>query len=110
MYIYLSKSKESYSHGFKHYPPKNMKWDDIVNSTKSGPAKFKQGVNIPEVDQEVWLTGISVTNGQSWKVKEFRDVQGAYKGKETCWVVTKESGGVIHSHPIGEAESRRLIK
>lgn len=41
VYIYLSKSKESYSHGFKHYPPKNMKWDDIVNSTKSGPAKFK---------------------------------------------------------------------
>lgn len=110
IYIYLSERKTSYTHGHKHYPPKNRPWEEVIKNTKSGPAKFKPEVNIESVDQNVWENGTPTTNGQNWKVKEFNNVQGAYKGKETTWVVTKESQGTIHSHPIGSNEARKLIK
>lgn len=79
-------------------------------NTKSGPAKFKPEVHIESVDRDVWENGTPTTNGQNWKVKEFNNVQGAYKGKETKWVVTKESQGTIHSHPIGSNEAVKLTK
>ncbi|PRB58200.1 hypothetical protein CQ001_16235 [Erwinia billingiae] len=110
IYVYLSEQKTSYAHGHKHYPPKNKTWDEIIKSTKSGPAKFKPGVNIESTDHDVWESGEPTTNGQNWKLKEFDDVQGAYKGKETKWVVTKESQGTIHSHPIGVQEAGKLTK
>ncbi|EIC86323.1 hypothetical protein [Serratia sp. M24T3] len=110
IYIYLSENKTSFAHGYKHHPPKNKSWKEIIDSTKTGPAKFKQGVDITSIDHEVWDTGTSTTNGQNWKVKEFGIVQGAYKGKETTWVVTKESQGTIHSHPIDADIARKLLK
>ena len=82
----------------------------MIKNTKSGPAKFKPEVHIESVDQDVWENGTPTTNGQNWKVKEFNNVQGAYKGKETKWVVTKDSQGTIHSHPIGSNEARKLTK
>jgi len=110
IYIYLSKNKTSLAHGYKHYPAKNKSWKDVVDSTKTGPAKFRKGVDIASIDYDVWETGIPTTNGQSWKIKEFDTVQGAYKGRETSWVVTKESQGTIHSHPIDAEVARKLLK
>lgn len=110
IYVYLSEQKTPYAHGHKHYSPKNRPWSEVVKNTKSGPAKFKPGVNIESIDQDVWENGTPTTNGQNWKVKEFNSVQGAYKGKETTWVVTKESQGTIHSHPIGSNEAGKLTK
>lgn len=110
IYVYLNEIKTSYTHGYKHYPPKNKPWDEVVKNTKSGSAKFKPEVNIESIDHDVWQNGTSTTNGQNWKVKEFDSVQGAYKGKETNLVVTKESQGTIHSHPIGPQEAGKLIK
>lgn len=110
IYVYLSEQKTPYAHGHKHYSPKNRPWSEVVKNTKSGPAKFKPGVNIESIDQDVWENGTPTTNGQNWKVKEFNSVQGAYKGKETTCVVTKESQGTIHSHPIGSNEAGKLTK
>ncbi|MDX7479581.1 type VI secretion system tip protein VgrG [Enterobacter roggenkampii] len=110
IYVYLNEVKTSYTHGYKHYPPKNKSWNEVVKNTKSGPAKFKPEVNIESIDHDVWENGTPTTNGQNWKIKEFDSVQGAYKGKETNWVVTKESQGTIHSHPIGPQEAGKLIK
>ncbi len=110
IYVYLNEVKTSYTHGYKHYPPKNKPWSEVVKNTKSGPAKFKPEVNIESIDHDVWENGTPTTNGQNWKIKEFDSVQGAYKGKETNWVVTKESQGTIHSHPIGPQEAGKLIK
>ncbi|HAT1577354.1 TPA: hypothetical protein I8Y25_003779 [Raoultella ornithinolytica] len=110
IYVYLSENKTSFAHGYKHHPPKNKSWKDIIDSTKTGPAKFKKGVDIAIIDHDVWETGTPTTNGQNWKVKEFDTVQGAYKGKETSWVVTKESQDTIHSHPIDADVARKLLK
>ena len=110
IYVYLNEIKTSYTHGYKHYPPKNKPWSEVVKNTKSGPTKFKPDVNIESIDHDVWENGTPTTNGQTWKVKEFDSVQGAYKGKETNWVVTKESQGTIHSHPIGSQEAGKLMK
>lgn len=110
IYIYLSENKTSFAHGYKHHSPKNKSWKEVIDSTKTGPAKFKQGADIASIDHDVWETGTPTTNGQNWKVKEFDSVQGAYKGKETSWVVTKESQGTIHSHPIDADVARKLLK
>ncbi|WP_281728913.1 S-type pyocin domain-containing protein [Brenneria roseae] len=110
IYVYLSENKISYAHGYKHYPPKGLSWGEVVKTTKSGPAKFKPNVDITSIDYEVWENGISTSNEKNWKIMKFDEVKGAYKGKETAWVVTKESQGTIHSHPIGEQEARRLMK
>ena len=110
IYIYLGENKTSFSHGYKHHSPKNKSWKEVVDSTKIGPAKFKQGADIASIDHDVWETGTPTTNGQNWKVKEFDSVQGAYKGKETSWVLTKESQGTIHSHPIDADVARKLLK
>ena len=110
IYVYLSENKTSFAHGYKHHPPKNKSWKDIIDSTKMGPAKFKQGVDIASIDHGVWETGTPTTNGQNWKIKEFDTVQGAYKGKETSWVVTKESQDTIHSHLIDADVARKLLK
>ncbi|MDV0758143.1 hypothetical protein RZP18_10660, partial [Citrobacter freundii] len=70
------------------------------------PRNFNQRVSLGRND----LLIRTFPNGQNWKVKEFNNVQGAYKGKETKWVATKESQGTIHSHPIGSNEARKLTK
>ncbi|WP_241679984.1 S-type pyocin domain-containing protein [Serratia oryzae] len=51
IYVMLSGPPKSFTHGYKHYPPKGVPWKDIVNSTANGGhAKFKSDVNIPEVN------------------------------------------------------------
>ena len=99
------------SHGYKHFPNKNMKWGEIVKSTKSGPAKYSPEIkNVQEFERDAWNTGIPVTNGKSWKVKSYGSVIGAASGKETKYVRIEMSAGTIQGHPISESEYLKLIK
>lgn len=111
IYAMLSAPPKSVTHGFKHYPPKGVPWQDIVKSTANkGKAKFKPEVNIPEIDNDVWSTGQTTKKHPAWKVKQYDRIIGAFEGKETKWAVAKESQGVVHSHPISEQRVKELMK
>lgn len=111
IYVVFSSPPKSFSHGYKHYPPKGVPWKDIVKSTANGgEAKFKPDINIPDLDVDVWNTGQTTSLRSYWKVKQYDHIIGAYEGKETRWAVVKESQGVIHSHPISEEKAKRYIK
>ncbi|EOV3887225.1 TPA: RHS repeat-associated core domain-containing protein [Escherichia coli] len=96
------------NHGYKHFPPKNKSWKDIIKSTKSGPAKYSPDIDIKTLEYDVFNTGTPVTNGKPWKVKDMGKVIGASEGKESQWVRVELSGGTIHGHPISLDEFRRL--
>ena len=98
------------NHGYKHFPQKNMTWGEIVKSTKNGPAKYKNGIEIESIERQVWDAGIPVTNGKPWKVQEFDYTIGASNGKETSYMRVEESAGVIHGHPITKEEYKKLLK
>ncbi len=98
------------NHGYKHFPAKNANWNDVVKSTKSGPAKYKLGTDVEALERKVWHEGTQVTNGKNWKIMEFDDVIGASGGKETKYIRVEESSGTIHGHPITEDEYKKLIK
>ena len=87
-----------------------MPWNDVVKSTKNGPAKYKQGTDIEALERMVWETGTSVTNGKSWKVMEFEEEIGASGGKTSRWIRVEESAKTIHGHPITAAEFKKLTK
>ncbi|HHQ6551869.1 TPA: S-type pyocin domain-containing protein [Serratia fonticola] len=111
IYVMLSAPPKSVVHNHKHYPPKGVPWKDIVRTTANkGKAKFKPDVNIPRIDIDVWSTGQTTKTHPDWKVKQYDHIIGAYDGKETQWVVVKESQGVIHSHPISEQKVKELMK
>ncbi len=97
-------------HGYKHFPPKNVKWKDIVKTTKTGPAKYLPSINIEEFEREAWRNGTPVTNGKDWKVMKYEEVIGASEGKETVYIRIERTAGTIHGHPISEAEYKRLLK
>ncbi|UEX72898.1 RHS domain-containing protein [Escherichia fergusonii] len=95
------------NHGYKHFPPKNKSWKDIIKSTKSGPAKYSPDIDIKTLEYDVFNTGTPVTNGKPWKVKDMGKVIGASEGKESQWVRVELSGGT-NGHPISLDEFRRL--
>ena len=98
------------SHGYKHFPPKNAKWESVIKLTKSGPAKYKPGTDIEALERQVWKEGIKTTNGKNWRAVELDDVIGACEGRETKYIRVEESVGTIHGHPITEAEYKKLTK
>jgi hypothetical protein len=98
------------NYDFKHAPPKNIAWKDIVKSTKNGPAKYSPDVNIKDLEMGVWGNGINVTNNKSWKVMEFDNYIGACNGIETRYVRVELTAGIIHGHPISYSEYIRLIR
>ena len=120
IYVYLSESAgdskdkllnpDWTNHGFKHFPQKNMTWNDIVKSTKSGPAKYIPGINIEELERSVYKTGQPVTNGKTWKIEDTGRIIGASEGKESRWIRVEYSSGTIHGHPISLNEFRKLSK
>lgn len=111
IYVMLNSSPKSVNHKHKHYPPKGVPWKDIVSTTANGgSAKFKPDINIPEIDTDAWANGLITSKHPTWKVKKYDRVIGAYAGKETQWVVVKESQGVIHSHPISEHKAKEYMK
>lgn len=97
-------------HGYKHVAPKKSSWKDIIKSTKSGPAKYKPGIDIESLERSVYKNGQPVTNGKSWKVQDMGEVIGASEGKTSQWIRVEESGGTIHGHPISLKEYLRLTK
>lgn len=120
IYVYLSESAgdskdkllnpDWTNHGFKHFPQKNMTWNDIIKSTKSGPAKYIPGINIEELERSVYKTGQPVTNGKTWKIEDTGRIIGASEGKESQWIRVEYSSGTIHGHPISLNEFRKLSK
>ena len=111
IYVMLNSPPKSVTHKHKHYPPKGVSWKDIVNKTANGgSAKFKPDVNIPEIDVDAWENGQTTAKHPTWKVKKYDRVIGAYAGKETQWVVVKESQGVIHFHPVSEQKAKEYMK
>uniref|UniRef100_UPI001CBB5659 RHS repeat-associated core domain-containing protein n=1 Tax=Pseudomonas sp. GL-RE-29 TaxID=2832375 RepID=UPI001CBB5659 len=97
-------------HGYKHMPSKNMTWKQTINSTKSGPAKYKSGTDVESLERDAYNTGLPVTNGKSWKIKEYESEIGASEGKLSRWVRIELSARTIHGHPISESEFRKLKK
>ncbi len=97
-------------HGYKHSPQKNLTWKETINSTKSGPAKYKHGTNIETLEREAYKSGTPATNGKPWKVKEYESEIGASEGKPSRWIRIELSAKTIHGHPISENEFRRLAK
>lgn len=92
---------------------KTIKIINIFKAKENIPFVTSLITNMEENEKGINLTletGTPTTNGQNWKIKEFDTVQGAYKGKETSWVVTKESQDTIHSHPIDADVARKLLK
>jgi hypothetical protein len=97
-------------HGYKHSPSKKLTWGETITSTKSGPAKYKHGIDIERMEREAYKTGTAATNGKPWKVKEYGTDIGASEGKPSRWIRIELSAKTIHGHPISESEFRRLTK
>ncbi|MEL6544927.1 MAG: hypothetical protein AAFQ82_09895, partial [Myxococcota bacterium] len=94
----------------KHIASKKVPWSKIVDGTKHGPAKYKPGVKIEELERMVHAKGTRTTNGRPWKVMEFAEEIGANSGKRSRWVRVEESGGSIHGHPITHEQYLKLLK
>jgi hypothetical protein len=106
-----SKPVDWTAHGNKHVAPRNAEWSRVIESTRTGPAKYKPGTDIQALEREVWeVTGTDVSNGRPWKVQEFAGEIGASEGKPSRWVRVASSGNTIHGHPISEGEYLRLKK
>ncbi|WP_177498741.1 RHS repeat domain-containing protein, partial [Pseudomonas sp. G(2018)] len=97
-------------HGYKHMPSKNMSWKETINSTKSGPAKYKHGISVESLEREAYKSGSPSTNGKPWKIKEYDTDIGASEGKLSRWIRIELSARTIHGHPISENEFRKLKK
>lgn len=53
------------NHNYKHFQNKNLSWSQVVESTKSGPAKYDLNiVDIEKFEREAWSSGIPTTNGK----------------------------------------------
>jgi filamentous hemagglutinin len=98
----------SYNH--KHVASKNQSWKQVLEGTKNGPAKYKHGTDIKNLETNVWRNGKKVTNGKDWKVMEFDNVVGAKNGQASKWVRVERSGNTIHGHPITKSEYLKLLK
>ncbi|WP_165073864.1 RHS repeat-associated core domain-containing protein [Paludisphaera rhizosphaerae] len=94
----------------KHVASGKLDWKTIVKGTKNGPAKYKPGTDIEQLERMVHSQGIPATNGKPWRVMEFPDEIGASAGKPSRWVRVEESGGTIHGHPITAEEFQKLTK
>ncbi|KEQ18280.1 ankyrin repeat domain-containing protein [Endozoicomonas numazuensis] len=97
-------------HAYKHFPPGNKKWSQIIDSTRNGPAKYKPETQIEELERSVWKSGKKVSNGKNWKIQEFEHEIGASRGKSSRWIRVENSGDTIHGHPITREEYQRLEK
>lgn len=94
----------------KYSPSKNTSWEAIIESTKTGPEKYKPGTDIEKLERGVFKDGKLSTNGKPWKVKEFESDIVASRGKNSRWIRIELSAKTIHGHPITEQEFRKLTK
>ena len=87
-----------------------MTWKETIQSTKSGPAKYKQGIDIETMERDAYKTGAPATNGKLWKIKAYESEIGASEGKPSRWLRIELSARTIHGYPISENEFRKLTK
>lgn len=97
-------------HRYKHFPKRNVSWNDILKSTKHGDAKYKPDVDIEKLERMAWDKGRPVTNGKPWKVFEAEEIIGAKRGIETPYMRVEINSNTIHGHPITPAEYVQLLK
>ena len=97
------------NHGFKHFPPKNTPWKNIVSLTKGGAAKYHPSIEIEKIERLAWEQGKICTNGKPWKVMKFDKIVGAKNGIETNCIRVECSANTIHGHPITLNEYSQLI-
>ena len=105
----LAKNISWTNHGFKHFPPKNLSWKEIVKLTKTGDALYKPGINIEKIERFAWENGKKVTTDKPWKVIEFDHIIGAKNGTETQFMRVEISANTIHGHPITPAEFKKYL-
>ncbi|MDQ2088143.1 RHS repeat-associated core domain-containing protein, partial [Herbivorax sp. ANBcel31] len=98
------------NHGYKHFPQKNMRWKEVVRSTKKGPAKYKHEIKIEQFERMAWDNGIPVTSGKTWKVYKADHIVGAKQGIETPYIRVELSSNTIHGHPITPQEFLDLVR
>jgi RHS repeat-associated protein len=97
------------AHGGKHIVSARVAWADVIKSTLRGPAKYRPGINVEELERRVWQQGLRVTNGKSWKVMDVGQDIGASAGSPSNWVRVELSGDTLHGHPITFDEFTRLL-
>lgn len=97
------------SHGYKHFPQKNLCWKDIIKTTKHGFARYKPGIDIESLERLAWKNGYQSTNKLNWKVIKFDHTIGAKRGLETCYMRVEMSANTIHGHPITLEEYTELL-
>lgn len=98
------------NHRFKHVPPKNLSWKEVIKATKNSDALYKPGINIKELELYAWQHGTQTTRGKNWKVFKAAEIIGANEGKETVFMRVECSANTVHGHPILEAEYWEYLK
>ncbi len=88
----------NFPHGYKHYPPKNSNWLDIIKSTVSGPAKYKPDIIIPDLEKIALEQGIK--SGSEYIFYKAKNIIGSSAGKETQYIRINISAGTYHGFPI----------
>lgn len=102
---------KSSTYKYKHNAPKNTLWKDVVESTKSGPAKYKYGTDIGKLELEALQKGKFVNNGKAWKVFDAGNIVGAKDGIQTQYIRVEISpDGTFHSHHITPQEYKKYTK
>ena len=96
------------NHGFKHCPPRNKAWKDVISSTKDGAAKYHPNIDIEKIERLAWEKGKMCTNRKTWKVMKFDQTVGAKNGIETTCIRVECSANTIHGHPITLDEYMKL--
>jgi hypothetical protein len=96
-------------YGYKHFAGGKKSWPEIVDGTKSKPAKYVRDLDVEKLERRVWNEGTSVVR-RPWKIMELPNVIGASDGKESRWVRVEQSAGTIHGHPITEDEFLELTR
>ena len=87
---------------YKHYPSKNIDWKDIVKITAgNSPAKYKSGLNIPNLEKTAAENGIFDGTYVWYKSNS---IVGASKGTETQYIRIDLSAGTYHGHPVTNQE------
>lgn len=105
-----SRNVEWAPYSFKHKPPKNVPWKDLVKSTTYRRAFYKPEINIEALELHAWQHGQTTTNNKNWKVFNAGKIIGAKSGKETMYMRVECSANTIHGHPILEDEYWGYLK
>ena len=61
-----------FPYGYKHIASKKMRWKEILQFTKNGPAKYKPEINVELLETMAWQKGtmIPVRTGKFINVKK----------------------------------------